>query len=77
MNVFAAGNRRSPYYVLSGDEIKTVCQEIEAIGADIDDFVFNSEAVRGTCFLARDGKYILKVIFLTMNILNTQGTKCL
>lgn len=57
---FSAGNRRSPYYVLNTEEIKTITQEIESIGADKNNFVFNSEAVRGTCFLARDGKVHIK-----------------
>lgn len=56
----ASGNRRSPFYVLSDDDIAAIKQEIAAIGADEKDFVFNSESVRGTCFLARDGKVHIK-----------------
>lgn len=56
----ASGNRRSPFYVLSDEDIAAVKQEIAAIGADENEFVFNSESVRGTCFLARDGKVHIK-----------------
>lgn len=56
----AAGNRRSPFYVLSDEDIAVVKQEIVAIGADENEFVFNSESVRGTCFLARDGMVHIK-----------------
>lgn len=56
----AAGNRRSPYYVLSDSEIDMIKQEIIAINADPSDFVFNSDSTRGTCFLARDGKVHIK-----------------
>lgn len=57
---FASGNRRSPFYVLSEQEIDEIKREIRAIGADESVFVFNSESVRGTCFLARDGKVHIK-----------------
>ena len=56
----AAGNRRSPFYILTEDDIKAVELEIEAIKAEKDSFIFNSEVVRGTCFLARDGKIHIK-----------------
>lgn len=57
---FTAGNRRSPFYVLNEREIEEVKHEIQAINADERDFIFNSEQVRGTCFLARDGKVHIK-----------------
>ena len=56
----AAGNRRSPLYKLSEADIKFVQEEIAAISANIDDFVFNSDYTRGTCFLASDGKVHIK-----------------
>ena len=56
----AAGNRKSPLYELTEQDIKFVSTEIETIGADLNDFVFNSKAVRGTCFLASDGKVHIK-----------------
>ncbi len=56
----AAGNRRSPFYNLTDKDIETVKIEIKAIGANVDDFVFNSNCVRGTCFLASDGKIHIK-----------------
>ena len=58
--LFAAGNRRSPYHVLSDDEINMIRREIKAIGANEDDFVINSSSVKGTCFLASDGKVHIK-----------------
>lgn len=56
----AAGNRRSPLYVLTDSEIDYVKSEIKAIGADEKQFVFNSEITRGTCFLPSDGKVHIK-----------------
>ncbi len=56
----AAGNRRSPYYVLTEQDIEQVKEEIKSIGADVNDFVFNSNSTRGTCFLASDGKVHIK-----------------
>lgn len=56
----AAGNRRSPLYKLSEADVKLVQEEITAINANIDDFVFNSDYTRGTCFLASDGKVHIK-----------------
>lgn len=55
-----AGNRRSPLYKLSEADVKLVQEEITAINANIDDFVFNSDYTRGTCFLASDGKVHIK-----------------
>ena len=57
---FAAGNRRSPFYELNKEEIEMIKSEIKAIGADPDDFVFNSTVTRGTCFLPSDGKIHIK-----------------
>lgn len=57
---FAAGNRRSPFYQLTDAEIYIIKSEITAIEADVDDFVFNSSIVRGTCFLPSDGKIHIK-----------------
>lgn len=57
---FAAGNRRSPLYELNEKEIEMIKSEIKAIGANPDDFVFNSAATRGTCFLPSDGKIHIK-----------------
>lgn len=56
----AAGNRRSPLYKLSEADVKFVQEEITAINANTDDFVFNSDYTRGTCFLASDGKVHIK-----------------
>lgn len=56
----AAGSRRSPFYELTDNDIETVKVEIKAIGANVDDFVFNSDCTRGTCFLASDGKIHIK-----------------
>lgn len=56
----AAGNRRSPLYKLSEADVKLVQEEITAINANINDFVFNSDYTRGTCFLASDGKVHIK-----------------
>lgn len=56
----AAGNRRSPLYKLSEADVKFVQEEITAINANADDFVFNSDYTRGTCFLASDGKVHIK-----------------
>lgn len=56
----AAGNRKSPLYKLSEADIKFVQEEITAINANVDDFVFNSDYTRGTCFLASDGKVHIK-----------------
>lgn len=56
----AAGNRRSPFYQLTNEEIEYVKSEIKAINGNIDDFIFNSNMVRGTCFLASDGKVHIK-----------------
>lgn len=56
----AAGNRRSPFYILSDEDIAAIKQDIAAIEADEKEFVFNSVSVRGTCFLARDGKVHIK-----------------
>lgn len=56
----AAGSRRSPFYILSDEDIAAIKQEIAAIEADENEFIFNSESVRGTCFLARDGKVHIK-----------------
>lgn len=47
-------------YKLSQDDIEYVKGEIRAIGANPDDFVFNSDFTRGTCFLASDGKVHIK-----------------
>lgn len=55
-----AGNRRSPFYILSDEDINLIEKEIIAINADLKDFVFNSEYTRGTCFLASDGKVHVK-----------------
>lgn len=52
----AAGNRRTQFYTLSEDDIEIVKNEIKEIGANTDDFVFNSNVTCGTCFLASDGK---------------------
>lgn len=56
----AAGNRRSPFHILSDGEIEQIKQEIRAIDADVNDFVFNSSVTKGTCFLASDGKVHIK-----------------
>lgn len=56
----AAGNRKSPLYELTEQDIEYVKSEIEAIKANLNDFVFNSNAVRGTCFLASDDKVHIK-----------------
>ena len=56
----AAGSRKSPLYELTAEDIEYVKNEIEAIGADVSDFVFNSNVTRGTCFLASDGKVHIK-----------------
>lgn len=56
----AAGNRRSPLYELSEADVKFVQEEITAINANTDDFIFNSNYTRGTCFLASDGKVHIK-----------------
>ncbi len=56
----ASGNRRSPMYKLTMDDIEYIKGEIRAIGADPDEFVFNSDFARGTCFLASDGKIHIK-----------------
>ena len=55
-----AGGRKSPFYILSDRDISYVMEEIEAIGADPNDFVFNSPFVRGTCFLPSEGKVHIK-----------------
>ncbi len=56
----AAGNRRSPLYKLNENDIDIVKKEIISINANVDDFVFNSDFTRGTCFLASDGKVHIK-----------------
>lgn len=56
----AAGNRKSPYHHLTEEEIEFVKSEILSINADVNDFVFNSDVVCGTCFLAIDGKVHIK-----------------
>lgn len=56
----AAGNRRSPLYKLTDEDIEIVKYEIKEIDADADKFVFNSNITRGTCFLASDGKVHIK-----------------
>lgn len=55
-----AGNRRTPFYTLTEQDIEFIKNEIIAIGADVENFVFNSEVTRGTCFLASDGKIHIK-----------------
>lgn len=55
-----AGNRKSSFYVLNAKDIEYVKSEIVAIGANEEDFVFNSDITRGTCFLASDGKIHIK-----------------
>ena len=57
---FADGNRRSPFYELTEQEIEMVKSDILAIGANPDEFVFNSSVTRGTCFLPSDGKVHVK-----------------
>lgn len=56
----AAGNRRSPFYILNDNEIDMIKREIASIGANENEFVFNSNATKGTCFLASDGKIHIK-----------------
>lgn len=52
----AAGNRRSPFYKLTETDIEFVKNEISVIDGNVNEFVFNSDVTRGTCFLASDGK---------------------
>ncbi len=66
----AAGNRRSPLYELEEHEIAEIRDEIIAIGANLDDFVFNSKVTRGTCFLPSDGK-----VHIRGNILPDESSK--
>lgn len=56
----AAGSRRSPFYTLTQDDIEFIQEEIREICGDVNDFVFNSNVTRGTCFLAGDGKIHIK-----------------
>lgn len=56
----AAGNRKSAFYVLTDTDIEMIKSEISAIGAQTEDFVFNSTVTRGTCFLAGDNKVHIK-----------------
>lgn len=66
----AAGNRRSPLYELEEHEIAEIRDEIIAIGANPDDFVFNSKVTKGTCFLPSDGK-----VHIRGNILPDESSK--
>ena len=47
----AHGLRRSPYHVLTDDEIEMLKGEIRAIKADESVFVFNDRRVRGTSYI--------------------------